>query len=174
MSTPMLSDTYGNISAEIPDYSREKLTRLWDPPRRLLCAIRAYQKRRAKRGPFMMLLRKCAVLRHRFWSVITGSDIPINADLGGGLLMIHPVGIVLHPTAKIGPNCLILQHVTITANVKVGGHVDIGAGAVLLRAVTIGNHARIGANSVVLTDVPEGATAVGNPARIIMPKQPFP
>jgi serine O-acetyltransferase len=74
---------------------------------------------------------------------------------------------VIHPDATIGPNCLILQQVTVVAGVKIGGHVDIGAGAKIIRAVTIGNHAKIGANAVVLNDVPEGATAVGIPAKII-------
>jgi serine O-acetyltransferase len=45
--------------------------------------------------------------------------------------------------------------------------VDIGAGAKILGSVTIGNHAKIGANAVVLCDVPDGATAVGLPAKII-------
>ena len=49
----------------------------------------------------------------------------------------------------------------------IGGHVDIGAGAKILGPVTIGDHAKIGANAVVVTDVPEGATAVGIPARIV-------
>jgi len=48
-----------------------------------------------------------------------------------------------------------------------GGHVDIGTGAKVLGGVTVGDHARIGANAVVLRDVPEGATAVGVPARIV-------
>jgi serine O-acetyltransferase len=60
-----------------------------------------------------------------------------------------------------------LQQVTIVAQVKVGGHVDIGAGAKIIRPVSIGDHARIGANAVVLYDVPVGATVVGIPARII-------
>ena len=74
---------------------------------------------------------------------------------------------MIHPDATIGPNCLILQQVTVVAGVKMGGHVDIGAGAKIIRAVMIGNHAKIGANAVVLNDVPEGATAVGIPAKII-------
>ena len=81
--------------------------------------------------------------------------------------MIHPVGIVIHPTAEIGPNCLILQNVTLVGGVKLLGHVDIGAGAVIVRPVTIGRHAKIGANAVVTSDVPDYATAVGVPARII-------
>lgn len=50
---------------------------------------------------------------------------------------------------------------------KIGGHVDIGAGAKIIRSVTIGNHAKIGANAVVLSDIPEVATAIGVPAKVI-------
>jgi serine O-acetyltransferase len=88
------------------------------------------------------------------------------------LLLPHPNGIVIHPDAGLGPNCLLFQQVTIGADdrgvPKIGGHVDIGAGAKVLGPVTIGNHARIGANAVVIDDVPEGATAVGVPARVIV------
>ena len=85
--------------------------------------------------------------------------------------MPHPNGIVIHPYAEIGPNCLLFQQVTIGANdrgvPRIGGHVDIGAGAKVLGPVTIGRHARIGANAVVIDDVPDGATAAGVPARVI-------
>lgn len=84
--------------------------------------------------------------------------------------MVHPNGIVIHPDASIGPNCLIFQQVTIVSNVKIGGHVDIGAGAKIIHSITIGDHALIGANAVVLCDVPPGATAVGIPAKIIPKK----
>lgn len=85
--------------------------------------------------------------------------------------MPHPNGIVIHPAARIGVNCLIFQQVTIGAIDNqplpvIGGHVDIGAGAKILGHVKVGNHARIGANAVVLKEVPAGATAVGIPARV--------
>ena len=92
---------------------------------------------------------------------------------GGGLAIPHPNGIVIHPGASVGPNCLIFQQVTlgdggpIPGLPTVGGHVDIGAGAKILGGVSIGDHAKIGANAVVLCDVPPHATAVGVPARII-------
>jgi len=113
------------------------------------------------------------VLGHRFWSVVTGADIPLNCQIGGGMLMPHPNGIVIHPNAIIGPNCLIFQQVTIGARgkagvPKIGGHVDIGAGAKILGGVTIGDHARIGANAVVLDDIGESQTAVGIPAKTIV------
>ena len=89
----------------------------------------------------------------------------------GGLLIPHPNGIVIHPDAEIGVNCLIFQQVTIGTRDGVGvpaiaGHVDIGAGAKILGPVHVGAHAKIGANAVVSTDVPSGSVAVGIPARI--------
>jgi serine O-acetyltransferase len=112
-----------------------------------------------------------AVLRHRYWSAVTGADIPLNCKLGGGLMIPHPNGIVIHPDVEVGPNCLIFQQVTLGAGhggvPRLGGHVDVGAGAKIIGAVSIGNHAKIGANAVVITDVPVGATAVGVPAKIV-------
>lgn len=145
----------------------------WQPSKSLLAAIRCYQKCEKKsNNPFVWALRKLAVIRHLFWSVVTGADIPLNSHIGGGLVMPHPNGIVIHPDAKIGVNCLIFQQVTIGNSGKrgvptIGTHVDIGAGAKILGPVTIGDNARIGANAVVLGDVPAGKTAVGIPAKII-------
>ncbi|MHB8885758.1 MAG: serine O-acetyltransferase [Methylovirgula sp.] len=157
------------ISAEYPDWDREKPARFWDPGRRLLLVIRRYQYWRNKGGIFGSFLCKWLVLRHRFWSAVTGADIPLLAKMGGGLLIPHPNGIVIHPDAIIGVNCLILQQVTIGLSGHgvpvIGGHVDIGAGAKILGPVQVGHHAKIGANAVVLADVPAGATAVGIPAR---------
>ncbi len=160
------------ISADVPDWSREKIAaHSWDPSRALLRSIRDYQN---AGGSLAAAKRKYAVLRHRFWSVVTGADIPINSAIGGGLLIPHSNGIVIHPDAPIGCNCLIFQQVTIGATAKgipaIGGHVDIGAGAKILGPVKVGNHARIGANAVVLTDVPEYGVAVGNPGRLLHPE----
>lgn len=160
------------VSAEVPDWSREKKVFFsWNPSRALLASIRSYQRHAESRNPLCIVVKKWAVLRHRFWSVVTGADIPLNCQIGGGLLLPHPNGIVIHPSARIGPNCLIFQQVTIGTRTGgmlpvIGGHVDIGAGAKILGNVHIGNHACIGANAVVLKDVPAGKTAVGIPAVI--------
>jgi serine O-acetyltransferase len=161
-----------NVSAEIPDWDREKTRGFWDPSRKLLLAIRRYQYWRNRNGIIPAILCKWFVLRHRFWSVVTGADIPLNCSVGGGLLLPHPNGIVIHPDAKIGVNCLIFQQVTIGTRDGLGapaiaGHVDIGAGAKILGPVHIGAHAKIGANAVVSIEVPSKAVAVGIPARII-------
>jgi serine O-acetyltransferase len=110
------------------------------------------------------------IIQYQFWSVVTATDIPLNCHIQGGLLLPHPNRIVIHPSASISPNCLIFQQVTIVADVKIGGHVDIGAGAKIIRSVTIGDRALIGANAVVICDVPPGTTAVGIPAKIIEKK----
>ncbi len=161
------------ISATTPDWSREQKSFFaWVPSRSLLASIRSYQSLVNSINPFNVILKKIAVLRHRFWSVITGSEIPINTQIAGGLLIPHPNGIVIHSGVKIGPNCLIFQQVTIGAKDDskppvIGGHVDIGAGARVIGEIHIGNNAKIGANAVVLIDVPAGKSAIGVPAKIV-------
>jgi serine O-acetyltransferase len=162
----------GSVSSTEPDLSREaKPFFAWLPSRSLLASIRAHQRASASRAPWAPLLRKWASLRHAFWSVVTGADIPLNCRIGGGLLLPHPNGIVIHPDAQIGPNCLLFQQVTIGVAhggvPRIEGHVDIGAGAKVLGPITVGAHARIGANAVVVDDVPPGATVVGIPGRVV-------
>jgi serine O-acetyltransferase len=157
------------VSAEVPEWSREeKRAFAWHPSRSLLASIRSYQRYAGKRNPIYVLMKKFAVLRYRLWSVVTGADIPLDCEIGGGLLLPHPNGIVIHSKAQIGPNCLIFQQVTIGVTVAgqkppvIGGHVDIGAGAKILGDISIGDHAVIGANALVMKDVPAGVS-VGRP-----------
>ena len=165
-------NSHTKISATEPDWNREKLTRWWSPSKQLLKSVRQYQKWQSRNHPLSQIFQKWYVLQHRFWSVVTGAEISLNSyNLGGGLILPHPNGVIIHPNAIIGVNCMIFQQVTITGKVEIGGHVDIGAGAKILKGAKIGDHVKIGANAVVLSDVPEGATAVGIPARVIVKKQ---
>jgi len=165
--------TNNTVSAALADWSRERPRKLWDPGRKLLLTIRCYQYYSAKNNYQGIIFKKIAVLRHRFWSTITQCEIDLRCRIEGGLLLPHPNGIVIHPQVVIGPNCLLFQQVTLGTGgpipgvPRLGGHVDIGAGAKILGGVNIGNNAKIGANAVVLCDVPENATAVGIPARIL-------
>jgi serine O-acetyltransferase len=158
------------ISAIEPDWSREKIIPgRYEPAKYLLAAIRKYQRLKSRGGIITKISLLLTVFKYRFWSAVCGADIPLNSKIAGGLLLPHPNGIVIHPEAVIGPNCLIFQQVTIGIGSKPGlpcidGHVDIGAGAKILGGVNIGAHARIGANAVVVNDVPKYATAVGVPA----------
>lgn len=159
------------VSAEVPDWSREEPRQFWDPGRKLLRTIRKYQAWRQKPGLVAACYCKLLVLPYRFWTVVTGADIPLTSQIGGGLLIPHPNGIVIHPDARIGVNCLIFHQVTLGSRSgpgvpEIGGHVDIGAGAKILGPVKIGAHAKIGANAVILTNVDAGATAVGYPTQV--------
>jgi serine O-acetyltransferase len=160
------------VSASVPDWSREWCRGFWDPSRQLLRSIRKYQQWKSRGFPLRQLARYW-VVEHRFWSAVSGADIPLNSQLGGGLLLPHPNGVVIHPEAVIGPNCLLFQQATIGGGgpkpgvPTIGGHVDVGAGAKILGGVVVGDHARIGANAVVLDDVPPNATAIGIPARVV-------
>jgi serine O-acetyltransferase len=86
------------------------------------------------------------------------------------------MGVVVGETAEIGDGCTIYQGVTLggTALYKgakrhptLGRNVVIGAGAQVLGGFTVGDGAKVGSNAVVTKPIPAGATAVGNPARII-------
>ena len=92
----------------------------------------------------------------------------------------HLLGIVISRGATIGNNCIIYQNVTIGAKSVsegdfnktqnypiIGNNVTIYSGAVIAGPVKIGNNVVIGANAVVLNDVPNNATVVGIPARIV-------
>ena len=148
------------VPAELPDWSREKKhTFSWHPSRALLASLRSCQRHVESRNPLCVPVKKGTVLRHRFWSVVTGADIPLGCQIEGGLLLPHQNGIVIHQRARIGPNCLIFQQVTIGTRrgeimlPVIGGHVDIGAGAKILGNVHVGDHASIGANAVVLNSL---------------------
>jgi len=160
-----------------PDWEREKKRFLeWNPSRSLLSCIRIYQRCSVSRNVlYSVFFKKCVVLAYRFWSVVTGADIPLNTRIGGGLLIPHPNGIVIHPDTTIGVNCLVFQQVTIGSRNGsrppiVGNHVDIGAGARILGEIEIGNDVLIGANAVVICDVPDGHVAIGVPA-VVSPRR---
>jgi serine O-acetyltransferase len=161
------------ISSNEADWSRESLDKGWSPGAKLLKTIRDYQRLSNNHGLLSKLTKKLCVIRHRFWSIVSGADIQLNSTIGGGLRLPHPNGIVIHPNSKIGVNCLIHQQVTI--GVKRGGvnapvikgHVDIGVGAKILGDITIEEHALIGANAVVTKDVPAYAIVAGVPGKII-------
>ena len=105
------------------------------------------------------------------------TDIEIHpaAFIGKGLLIDHGSGVVIGETAIIGDDCTIFHGVTLGGVGNKAGkrhptlynRVFVGAGAKILGNIEIGNNVKIGANAVILTDVPDGATAVGVPARII-------
>jgi serine O-acetyltransferase len=106
----------------------------------------------------------------------TGIEIHPGARIAPGVFIDHGMGVVIGETAEIGPGCTIYQGVTLggtslTKGAKrhptLGANVVVGAGAQVLGSFTVGDNAKVGSNAVVTKPVPPGATAVGNPARII-------
>ena len=107
---------------------------------------------------------------------LTGIEIHPGATIGRRVFIDHGMGVVVGETAEIGDECTIYQGVTLggTALEKgakrhptLGRGVIVGANSQVLGGFTVGEGARIGSSAVVVKPVPPGATAVGNPARII-------
>jgi serine O-acetyltransferase len=116
-------------------------------------------------------LKPIAMVLYRLNAAIGHIVIGRGADLGPGLVILHSIGTVINSSVRAGRN-LVLEHgVTIGAEKGespiLGDDVFIGAGAKIIGAVRIGSDVKIGANAVVTRDLPDGATAVGIPARVI-------
>jgi len=106
---------------------------------------------------------------------LTGIEIHPGATLGRRFFIDHGMGVVIGETAEIGNDVTLYHGVTLGGTTWDAGkrhptledNVVIGAGAKVLGPITIGKGGKIGSNSVVVKDIPENATAVGIPARIV-------
>ena len=112
----------------------------------------------------------------------TGIEIHPGAKIGKNLFIDHGMGVVIGETSEIGDNVTIYHAVTLGGispsidsenqrNEKrhptIGNDAVIGSGAQIIGPVNVGNRARIAANAVVVNDVPENATMVGIPAKVV-------
>ncbi|MGV3722647.1 MAG: serine O-acetyltransferase [Actinomycetota bacterium] len=116
-------------------------------------------------------LKVAAMLLYRANAAIGHAVIGRDAEFGPGLVILHSYGIVINSEVRAGKN-LVLEHgVTIGAekgrSPVLGDNVFVGAGAKIIGDVRIGSDVKIGANAVVTRDLPDGATAVGVPARVV-------
>jgi len=116
---------------------------------------------------------------------LTGIEIHPGAVIGRRLVIDHGTGVVVGETSCIGDDVTLYHDVTlggvapsVDSHEQIGvkrhptleDNVIVGSGAQILGPITIGECARVGANAVVSKDVPAGVTAVGVPARIVLPK----
>lgn len=110
---------------------------------------------------------------------ITGIEIHPGARVGRRVVIDHGMGIVIGETAVVGDGCLLYKGVVLGGTSRerrirhpqVGKDVVIGSNACILGAIAIHDNARVGSGSVVVKDVPAGATVVGVPARVVVPKR---
>jgi serine O-acetyltransferase len=116
-------------------------------------------------------LKILAAILYRLNATITHATIGRNADMAPGFVIAHSVGVVINTHVRAGRNLVIHHGVTLGEEHRkspiLGDNVYIGAGAKVIGGVRVGSDVRIGANAVVAKDVPDGATVVGIPARIV-------
>ncbi|WP_372527469.1 serine O-acetyltransferase [Piscinibacter sp.] len=108
----------------------------------------------------------------------TGVDIHPGARIGRRFFIDHGAGVVIGETAEVGDDVTLYHGVTLGGtswspgkrHPTLGDGVVVGAGAKILGPITIGERARVAANSVVIEEVPAGATVVGIPGRVVVPR----
>jgi serine O-acetyltransferase len=106
-----------------------------------------------------------------------GIELCASTIIGRRLRIGHQSGIIVHPDAILGDDCMIRQGVTIgrgpnhgdgaaNAAPKIGDRVEIGANATVIGGITIGNDVTIGPNAVVMTNVPANSMVTPPHCRI--------
>jgi serine O-acetyltransferase len=134
--------------------------------------VGAYAQR-TKSGPLHRPARaaqECLLLALR---LLTRTSLAADLKAGEGLRFVHAVNVTIGPGVVLGERVEIMQDVTIGSGYenggapKIGNDVFIGAGASVLGAVTIGDGAAVAPNSLVVSDIPQGAFAIGVPAKVI-------
>lgn len=124
------------------------------------------------RYPLLIIYRALDIINVK---IIAGAEIPCQCKIGTDLMLCHGGrGVVISPFVIIGNSVKVFHQVTIGLDypknsgvATIGDNVIIGTGAKIIGPVTIGKDAKIGANAVVTKDIPESATAVGIPAKIV-------
>jgi serine acetyltransferase/GT2 family glycosyltransferase len=104
--------------------------------------------------------------------MLYGIDLATDIELGYGVYFVHSHGVVVGGNAKVGAGTRFLGSNTV-GTAKENGYPEIGrnvlvsCGARVLGPIRVGDGVSLGANAVVLSSVPDGATAVGIPARVV-------
>ncbi len=174
--------------ASVPVHSRPRFTRAWilqdfkvnryRP--RIQTMLVLFRFAQATRWPFDARPKLRSYPVTFVYTILSewllGMELPVKTSVGSRLQIAHGFGLVVNVDTQVGSNVTLRQNVTVGNRGSggpspiLGDGVDVGSNAVIIGPVTIGTQAKIGAGAVVLRDVPAHAVAVGNPARIIEPK----
>jgi len=121
-----------------------------------------------------IILRTIGFFLMKFAEIFFHAAVKPEADIGPGLYVGHTGAIRVNPKTKAGKNLSIGTGVILGERglgrggaPQIGDNVYFGVGCKILGAVRIGSNVKIGANAVVVKDIPDGATAVGIPAKVI-------
>lgn len=114
-------------------------------------------------------LSPLAYLCYQLNKLLNGCVIGVGTDFGPGLVLMHPIGVVINSKVRGGENITIESGVVIGddkgQSPSLGNDIFIGAGAKVIGSVHIGNQVKIGANAVVTKSAPDNATMLGIPAK---------
>lgn len=184
---------HGKVIAEIAEQSQLKITAFVDQDRskkRLLeyevthevnepgqMFIAIGNNRTRKKIADMYSKATCPLLIHPRSAISSRAVILEGTVIMAGVSINAEVSIgkhcIINTNASVDHDCILEDFVHISPNVALAGDVrvgegtHIGIGACVIQGITIGKWCTIGAGAVVIQDVPDGATLVGNPGRII-------
>lgn len=136
----------------------------------------AYRMMRFFRHAGLTLLAKVTsrVIRHLY-----GADVHWDADFAPGVILVHGMGLVVAPGVRVGPGCVLFQHVTLGRSVHpetretgvptLEAHVHVMPGATLLGPIVVGERSKVMASAVLMQSVPP-RSLVEVPAPVIRPR----
>ncbi len=132
----------------------------------------------------MRLLRALRLgILARIWSRVMrhlyAADIHWDAQLAPGVVIVHGTGLVISHAARVGPGCILFQHVTLGESIHarsrqvgaptLGANVHVGPGATLLGPIEIGEGSKITASALVMDSIP-AHSLVETPAPLVRPR----
>jgi len=155
---------------------------------KLFLIFKKYLKRKLRRLMLIMLTSDEPYNKVLEGAIAVGENrsnliIGKNVSFGGNVYLHSDAVIEIGEATMIGYNSILhtsthdytdhpMWTKRIDRPIKIGKHVWIGTGAIILGGVVIEDYAVIAAGTVITKNVPKGAIICGNPAKIIKYRSP--